>query len=500
MSSGGGAFRSSLRRQKSTVKLSEVAGCDEAKEEVAEIVAYLKDPERFKKSGGTMPKGVLLVGPPGTGKTMLAKAVANEANATFFSVDGSQFVEMFVGVGASRVRAVFEEARKHVPCIIFIDEIDSLAGKREGSDGGNREHNQTVNSLLVAMDGFATNSGVMVIAATNRPEMLDEAVLRPGRFDRKVYLELPDLQGRRAILDIHVAKKASFTLAPDVSLLKVAGETVGFSGADLANLLNEAALHAARAGRSVTQASDIDSARDKVTWGRERSRILSDADRKVIAYHEAGHALLHVVFKQEGYRLQKVTIVPRGRSLGSTHFSPERDIVNLSSPQAIAGIRCLMAGRVAEQVALGQITSGASGDIIESTKRIRSMVLEWAMSDMPFLAYTEHGKPICAPETLALAEKSVADIAEREYRATLEIVQKHRHALDVIAQQLLARETLSGEEVELICQTGHPFVPASAPAPTDGKPQTAGTPTRTSLPTEPPAAAIPPGLPGLACA
>lgn len=453
-----GSFQAKLKPAKSAVNLADVAGCDEAKQEVAEIVDYLKDPQRFKDSGSTMPKGILLVGPPGTGKTMLAKAVANEANAAFFSVDGSEFIEMFVGVGAGRVRAIFEAARKHAPSLIFIDEIDSLAQKRDGggSGGGDREHNQTVNSLLVAMDGFEANSGVVVLAATNRPEMLDEAVMRAGRFDRKVYFDLPDLEGRRKILDIHAQQKRR-KLADNVDLDRIASETAGFSGADLSTLLNEASIHAAREHRKVTSRDDIDSARDKITWGRERNRAMSPADRKRIAYHEAGHAIMQVVSKQEGYRLQKVTIIPRGRSLGSTHFSPERDILNLSVEQITARLRCLMAGRIAEEMGVGQITNGAASDIVESTKLVRLMVFEWGMSDLGFIAFAQGSQVLCSAETMAQAEARVQKISEREYSSTREILAAHRAALDAVAAALLERETLSGEDVALLC--------AGSPAP-----------------------------------
>jgi cell division protease FtsH len=458
-----GAFNAKLKPAKSTVNLADVAGCDEAKQEVSEIVDYLKNPQRFKDSGSTMPKGILLVGPPGTGKTMLAKAVANEANAAFFSVDGSEFVEMFVGVGAGRVRAMFEAARKHAPSLIFIDEIDSLAQKRDsGSAGGSdREHNQTVNALLVAMDGFEPNSGVVVLAATNRPEMLDDAVLRAGRFDRKVYFDLPDLEGRRKILQIHAQKKDR-KLADDVDLTRVAGETAGFSGADLATLLNEGSIHAARDHRKVTTAADVDSARDKITWGRERKRAMTPADRQRIAYHEAGHAIMQIVSKQEGYRLQKVTIIPRGRSLGSTHFSPERDILNLATEQITARLRCLMAGRIAEEIGVGQITSGAASDIVESTKLIRSMVFEWGMSDLGFIAFAQGAEALCSAETMAKAEARVQAISNREYALSREILMANRAALDAVAAALLERETLSGEEVTFLCTGSGPTKPSNA--------------------------------------
>lgn len=490
-----GAFNAKLKPIRSSVNLADVAGCDEAKQEVSEIVDYLKDPQRFKESGSTMPKGILLVGPPGTGKTMLAKAVANEANAAFFSVDGSEFVEMFVGVGAGRVRAMFEAARKHAPSLIFIDEIDSLAQKRDGGSAGgsDREHNQTVNALLVAMDGFEANSGVVVLAATNRPEMLDDAVLRAGRFDRKVYFDLPDLEGRRKILQIHAQKKHR-QLADDVDLALVAGETAGFSGADLATLLNEGSIHAARDHRKVTTAADIDSARDKITWGRERKRAMTPADRERIAYHEAGHAIMQVVSKQEGYRLQKVTIIPRGRSLGSTHFSPERDILNLSTEQITARLRCLMAGRIAEELGVGQITSGAASDIVEATKLIRSMVFEWGMSDLGFIAFAQGSNVLCSADTMAKAEARVQAISSREYSLSREILIAHRTALDAVATALLERETLSGEEVTSLCNGTGPSKPPSNATPATA----AATTTRPARESEKPPVNDLPGIPQLA--
>jgi cell division protease FtsH len=304
----------------------------------------------------------------------------------------------------------------------------------------------------------------VVLAATNRPEMLDEAVMRAGRFDRKVYFDLPDLEGRRKILDIHAQQKRR-KLADNVDLDRVASETAGFSGADLATLLNEGSIHAAREHRKVTSRDDIDSARDKITWGRERNRAMSAADRQRIAYHEAGHAIMQVVSKQEGYRLQKVTIIPRGRSLGSTHFSPERDILNLSVEQITARLRCLMAGRIAEEMGVGQITNGAASDIVESTKLIRLMVFEWGMSDLGFVAFAQGSQVLCSAETMAQAEARVQKISEREYASTREILTTHRAALDAVANALLERETLSGEDVALLCTGSAARVkPVAAPS------------------------------------
>ena len=448
----GGTVGDDLKPRRTSINLADVEGCDEAKQEVAEIVEYLKDPQRFKDSGGLMPKGILLVGPPGCGKTLLAKAVANEAKAKFYGRDGSSFVEMYVGVGSRRVRDLFAVARKNAPSVIFIDEIDSLAARRTGGGGGGgeREHNQTLNSLLVAMDGFDDNSGVVVMAATNKPEILDGAVLRPGRFDRKVYFDLPDLNGRLQILRLH-ASKPNRRYAEDVDFNQIAADSAGFSGADLANLLNEGCLHAARDHRVITCRADLDSARDKISWGRERKRLMTPADRKLVAYHEAGHALLHIVFGMEGYRLQKVTIIPRGRSLGSTHLSPERDLLNFTTQQISARLRCLMAGRVAEELVLGEITSGAASDIAETTKLARSMVLEWGMSDLGFASVGQGEQSLGSPSITAQAEQHILTLIENEYAATKALVMQHRGALDSIAGALLARETISGEEAHRLC-------------------------------------------------
>ncbi|MEY4938871.1 MAG: hypothetical protein RIQ93_606 [Verrucomicrobiota bacterium] len=437
-----------LNAATSTVKFSAVAGCDEAKDEVHEIVEFLRDPARFSGAGGRMPKGLLLVGPPGTGKTMLAKAVAGEAKAHFYSLSGSDFVELYVGVGASRVRSLFKKARETAPSIIFIDEIDAIGRARSSSEGNGaqQEHDQTLNALLVAMDGFNSGDAVVVVGATNRPETLDRALLRPGRFDRQVSVGLPDLKGRVAILQVHAG---AVKLDATVQLEQIGKATPGFSGADLANLLNEGAIHAARHRRGTILMSDLDEARDKINWGRETRRVMTPRDQQVIAYHEAGHALMQVISGEDAIRLQKVTIIPRGRSLGSTHFTPERDLFNHSQEQLIARLRCLMAGRVAEELALGSITSGASGDIQEATRTARQMVFEWGMSPLGFMALSrsEGEESIASPQTFHEAERHVKALLDENYAATTEALSLHRVALDAIAEDLISRETISGDDV-----------------------------------------------------
>ncbi len=445
-----------LRAATSSVKFESVAGCDEAKDEVHEVVEFLRDPARFTTTGGRMPKGVLLVGPPGTGKTMLAKAVAGEARAHFYSLSGSDFVELYVGVGASRVRSLFKKARETAPSIIFIDEIDAIGRARSSGDSGGaqQEHDQTLNALLVAMDGFDDNEAIVVFGATNRPDTLDKALLRPGRFDRQVSVALPDLRGRIAILQVHAV---TVKLDATVDLEQVAKGTPGFSGADLANLLNEGAIHAARHRRGTVLMSDLDEARDKINWGRETRRVMTDHDKQVIAYHEAGHALMQVISGDDAMKLQKVTIIPRGRSLGSTHFSPERDLFNYSREQLIAKLRCLMAGRVAEELALGSITSGASGDIQEATRTARQMVFEWGMSPLGFMALSrsEGEESIASPQTLHEAERHVKALLDDNYAATTDALTQHRATLAAIAHDLMVYETISGEHVRKIIADHH---------------------------------------------
>jgi cell division protease FtsH len=440
-----------LKPTTTSVKFSSVAGCDEAKDEVQEIVEFLKDPARFTATGGRMPKGALLVGPPGTGKTMLAKAVAGEAKAHFYSLSGSDFVELYVGVGAARVRSLFKKARETAPSIIFIDEIDAIGRARSSSDGSGaqQEHDQTLNALLVAMDGFNSDDAVVVFGATNRPDTLDKALLRPGRFDRQVTVGLPDLKGRLAILKVHAG---AVKLDASVDLETIAKATPGFAGADLANLLNEGAIHAARNRHPAVTMADLDEARDKINWGRESRRAMSEHDKKVIAYHEAGHALMQVINGEEAVKLQKVTIIPRGRSLGSTHFSPERDLLNYSQEQLVAKLRCLMAGRIAEELALGSITSGASGDIQEATRTARQMVFEWGMSPLGFMALSRHEgeESLASSATLHEAERHVRALLDGNYAATTAALKQHRGALDEIAAALIERETISGDEVRAI--------------------------------------------------
>ena len=410
-------------------------------------LARCKDPARFRSTGGRMPKGVLLVGPPGTGKTMLAKAVAGEAKAHFYSLSGSDFVELYVGVGAARVRALFKKARETAPSIIFIDEIDAVGRKRSSGDGGaQQEHDQTLNALLVAMDGFESDDAVVVFGATNRPETMDRALLRPGRFDRQVSVGLPDLAGRVAILRVHAG---AVKLDASVDLEQVAKGTAGFSGADLANLLNEGAIHAARHRHATIAMSDLEEARDKINWGRECPRAFTDGDKRIIAYHEAGHALVQVLSGDDTMKLHKVTIIPRGRSLGSTQFTPERDLYNQSREQLVARLRCLMAGRVAEELALGSITSGASSDIQEATRIARQMVFEWGMSPLGFMALTrsEGEAELASPQTLHDAEHHVKTLLAENYAATTRIVAEARAALDAIAQDLIERETISGDDI-----------------------------------------------------
>ena len=437
-----------MRAATSDVKFSAVAGCDEAKDEVHEVVEFLKDPARFRSTGGRMPKGVLLVGPPGTGKTMLAKAVAGEAKAHFYSLSGSDFVELYVGVGAARVRALFKKARETAPSIIFIDEVDAVGRKRSSGETGGvqQEHDQTLNALLVAMDGFDSEDAVVVFGATNRPDTMDSALLRPGRFDRQVSVALPDVAGRTAILQVHAG---AVKLDDSVDLSQLAKGTPGFSGADLANLLNEGAIHAARHRRATVTMADLDEARDKINWGRECPRAFTENDKRIIAYHEAGHALVQVLSGDDTMKLHKVTIIPRGRSLGSTQFTPERDLYNQSREQLVNRLRCLMAGRVAEEIALGSITSGASGDIQEATRIARQMVFEWGMSPLGFMALTqsEGEAKLASPQTLHDAEQYVKTILVENYDATTRMVAGARAALDAIARDLIEHETISGDNV-----------------------------------------------------
>ncbi|HUG10501.1 MAG TPA: ATP-dependent zinc metalloprotease FtsH [Opitutaceae bacterium] len=483
-----------LTRDREKISFKNVAGCDEAKEEVSEIVEFLKEPKKFQKMGGRIPKGILMVGPPGTGKTLLAKAVAGEADVPFFSISGSDFVEMFVGVGASRVRDMFEQGRKNAPCLIFIDEIDAVGRQRgAGLGGGNDEREQTLNSLLVEMDGFDTQEGVIIIAATNRPDVLDSALLRPGRFDRQIYIDLPDLVGREEILRVHAAK---VTLADDVELGVLARGTPGLSGADLANLLNEAALLAARRNKKKIEMIDIDDAREKVQFGRERRRLMDDEDRKIVAYHEAGHALVQAIVDDGSLPIHKVTMIPRGRSLGSTMFIPKKDTLNYAKRRMQAQLATLMGGRIAEEVAIGDITSGASGDIMQATKLARHMVCDWGMSELGPVAYGENhdtvflGREISRSEnfsesTAVKIDSEVTRIISEQFARAKSIIVEHRTDLDKIAAALLEHETIEGIHVKEILENGAMTSPISKytpppvlekkPEPKDGpKGKTAG--------------------------
>ena len=461
-----------LTRDRDRVTFADVAGCDEAKEEVSEVVEFLKDPKRFQKIGGRIPKGVLMVGSPGTGKTLLAKAIAGEADVPFFSISGSDFVEMFVGVGASRVRDMFEQGRKNAPCIVFIDEIDAVGRQRgAGLGGGNDEREQTLNSLLAEMDGFDTTEGVIIIAATNRPDVLDSALMRPGRFDRQIFIDLPDLVGREQILRVHARKLA---IAEDVDLSIVARGTPGLSGAELANLLNESALLAARRNKKRVDMRDIEDAREKVQFGRERRRIMDDEDKKIVAYHEAGHALVGAVVDDGELPVHKVTIIPRGRSLGSTMYMPKKDIYNYAKRRMLARLAALFGGRIAEEVVLGDITSGASSDILQATKLARSMVCDWGMSPLGPIAYGENhdtvflGREITRSEnfsedTARLIDVEVHKLIDEQYNRAKSIIIEKRAALDKIAQALLQYETIEGKHVLEILEYGEIRSPVLPP-------------------------------------
>ncbi len=452
-----------LTRTKNKVTFGDVAGIDEAREEVQEIVDFLKDPKRFQKLGGRIPKGVLLVGPPGTGKTLLAKAIAGEAQVPFFSISGSDFVEMFVGVGASRVRDMFEQAKRNAPCIIFIDEIDAVGRSRfSGIGGGHDEREQTLNALLVEMDGFDTQEGIIIIAATNRPDVLDNALLRPGRFDRQIVVDLPGLEGRVNILKIH-AKRVQ--LAPNADLRRIARGTPGFSGADLANLINEAALLAARRGAASVELSDLEEARDKVRWGRERrSRMLDDQEKRLTAYHESGHALILQIVG--GEPVHKVTIIPRGQALGATMQLPEKDRYTESRSKLIKMITGLMGGRAAEEIVFGDVTTGAQMDFRQATHIARLMVCEWGMSDalgpqsfgereeLLFLGREVSRTQPYSEETARRIDAEVSRILRESYTAALNLLRENRDKLDLTAKLLIERETLSGTEIEEIVRFG----------------------------------------------
>ena len=476
----------SKERNKTTFK--DVAGVEEAKEEVQELVEFLKDPKKFQKLGGRIPKGILLVGPPGTGKTLLAKAIAGEADASFFSISGSDFVEMFVGVGASRVRDMFEQARKNVPCLVFIDEIDAVGRSRGvGLGGGNDEREQTLNALLVEMDGFDTQDGIIIIAATNRADVLDPALTRPGRFDRRIVVNLPDVRGREAILKVH---SRNVKLDPSVDLSVIARGTPGYAGAELANLLNEAALLAARLCKKSVTMPELEEARDKVRWGRERrSMAMTEEQKRLTAWHEAGHALVNVLLPHT-HPLHKVTIIPRGPALGSTMSLPKEDVLNHRKKEMLDLISVMMAGRIAEEILSGDISTGAGGDIQQATQMARAMVCQFGMSEtLGMVQYDEDeeyflGRDMMrrksySEHTAQEIDAEVRNIVTACYQIARDLIHTHRDKLELIAQALLEYETLEGTQVVEIVQTGR-FTPVRAQVDHLGPPT--GAQAATSLP------------------
>jgi cell division protease FtsH len=460
------------------VTFKDVAGCDEAKEELQEVVEFLRDPKKFQRLGGRIPKGALLLGQPGTGKTLLARAVAGEASVNFYTMSGSDFVEMFVGVGASRVRDLFEQGKKNAPCIIFIDEIDAVGRHRgAGLGGGHDEREQTLNQLLVEMDGFESNEGVILIAATNRPDVLDPALLRPGRFDRQIVVDMPDVRGREGILKVHSRK---IPLNDDVDLSRIARGTPGFSGADLANLINEAALMAARRGHNKVTVFDMEAAKDKVLMGPERkSRVVSDETRRMVAYHEAGHAIA-AYYLPECDPVHKVTIIPRGRAGGATFTLPEDDRDEVSREWVLDSMTMAMGGRVAETLVLNRIGSGASSDITQATKMARRMVTKWGMSDklgpVSYGESDEHvflGKDIghqknYSEHTAQIIDDEVKRLIKECYDRAETILQENMDSLHMLAKALLERETLSGDELHMLL-TGQELPPMQ---PANGGPET----------------------------
>ena len=442
-----------LTESHTKVTFDDVAGVDHAKDDLQEVVEFLQSPHKFERLGGKIPKGVLLVGPPGTGKTLLARAVAGEAGVPFFSISGSDFVEMFVGVGASRVRDMFEQAKKNAPCIIFIDEIDAVGRSRANGISGNDERDQTLNAMLVEMDGFETNEGIIIVAATNRADVLDQALLRPGRFDRQIQVPNPDFVGREKILKVHTRK---VPIGPDVDLKIVAKGTPGFSGADLANLVNEAALLAARRSKRIVTRMEFEDARDKILMGPERkSLLMTDEEKRMTAYHEAGHALVSINMPGS-IPIHKATIIPRGRALGMVQSLPERDQISQSYEEMVAQLAMAMGGRVAEELIFGEknVTSGASGDIQMATKLARAMVTQLGFSPiLGRMAYSEPNAdmwhaPKIAEETQKVVDKEVLRLVEEGYQTAKKIIIRKRKDLDTLAKGLLEYETLSGEEIQ----------------------------------------------------
>jgi len=490
----GGAFSFGKSRARmldesnNTITFTDVAGCEEAKEEVAELVEFLRDPSKFQKLGGRIPRGVLMVGNPGTGKTLLAKAIAGEAKVPFFTISGSDFVEMFVGVGAARVRDMFEQAKKHSPCIVFIDEIDAVGRQRgAGLGGGNDEREQTLNQLLVEMDGFDTNSGVIVIAATNRPDVLDPALLRPGRFDRQVVVPLPDIRGREQILQVHMRK---VPIGPDVKAEIIARGTPGMAGADLANLVNEAALFAARAGKRLVDMDDFERAKDKLIMGAERrSIVMPEHERKNTAYHESGHTVVARMLSKTD-PVHKVTIIPRGRALGVTMQLPEQDRYSMDRETILQNIAVLFGGRIAEEIFMGQMTTGASNDFERATDLARNMVTRWGMSDeLGPMVYGENdgevflGRSVTVHKnvsdtTMQKVDAEIRRIVDQQYQLARQLITDKRDKVEAMAMALLEWETLDAEQIADIMDGRPPRPPK--PAATPQPPQKDSTPSATA--------------------
>jgi len=478
----GGAFSFGKSRARmldessNTVTFADVAGCEEAKDEVAELVEFLRDPSKFQKLGGRIPRGVLMVGNPGTGKTLLARAIAGEAKVPFFSISGSDFVEMFVGVGAARVRDMFEQAKKHAPCIVFIDEIDAVGRQRgAGLGGGNDEREQTLNQLLVEMDGFEANIGVIVIAATNRPDVLDPALLRPGRFDRQVVVPLPDIRGREQILLVHMRK---VPVAPDVKADIIARGTPGFSGADLANLVNEAALFAARTNKRLVDMDDFERAKDKIIMGAERrSMIMPEHERRNTAFHESGHAVVARLLPKTD-PVHKVTIIPRGRALGVTMQLPEQDRYSLDRDHILQNIAVLFGGRIAEEIFMGQMTTGAANDFERATDMARRMVTQWGMSEtLGPMIYGENegevflGRSITTHKNVSEATMQKVDteirrIIDEQYGLARKLIEDNRDKVETMAKALLEWETIDSDQIGDIMEGRAPRPPKPAQPPT----------------------------------
>jgi cell division protease FtsH len=483
----GGAFSFGKSRARmldesnNTVTFADVAGCEEAKEEVSELVEFLRDPSKFQKLGGRIPRGVLMVGNPGTGKTLLARAIAGEAKVPFFSISGSDFVEMFVGVGAARVRDMFEQAKKHSPCIVFIDEIDAVGRQRgAGLGGGNDEREQTLNQLLVEMDGFEANSGVIVIAATNRPDVLDPALLRPGRFDRQVVVPLPDIRGREQILQVHMRK---VPIAPDVKPDILARGTPGFSGADLANLVNEASLFAARGNKRLVDMDDFERAKDKIIMGAERrSMVMPEHERKNTAYHESGHAVVARLLTRTD-PVHKVTIIPRGRALGVTMQLPTEDRYSMDREQILQNISVLFGGRIAEEIFMSQMTTGASNDFERATEMARNMVIRWGMSEsLGPMVYGENegevflGRSITthknvSESTMQKVDSEIRRIIDQQYALARRLIEENRDKVEVMAKALLEWETIDAEQINDIMEGRPPRPPKPAPPPAQHPPR-----------------------------